>query len=809
MSAARPIELFDDEDSNDDKEKAVLTFLEFSGLQDRADADKWLKQTSYHVQNALILAMEGAEASDADDTPRMPHGDEESSSQQPQGACLDEDEHDEQLLSITWYNCMAKLAMSSSERFVDPDFPPTQSSLDGRKQTSLKDDDVNCVCGLPAAAKSVQSDGPNYGRFYLCCGNARQRGNRKNQCKFFQWDDRNGSKGAEYATRYSIMGWEFFGSSTIHSLVKNGFSPDDVRQGAVGNCWFLSALAVIAEKRYLVKQLLPHSELNDKGCYQVNICLDGKWTPVLVDSHLPVVYGGRIVDPLRGGTTLSKDLTSTMHPAFCAVPNGQLWAALIEKAYAKAHGSYQHLSGGFIQEGFQDMTGAPTDTLVFDGNIWDFENLWARLLSCHEAGFLMGVATSKGGDGLVGGHAYSVLDVIELNDMLVGEQQTMTNFLKGSPVRKKQRTTIRLVRIRNPWGKKEWKGEWSASSERWTKALRSRLGDKSYAKGDGTFFMAYEDMLQRFHHMDVVKCRKGWTHTSSDGCFLSATQDLLQSSRHYFRLSVKKKTFAFVSIIQPKKRANTKSHYWYADPSLIILKRAGVDKEWEFEQVVLCGMMRSSTVEVFLEPSNDYMVFPFSLKRDTESPFRLASYSAEQVCISQISRKEVGIKAPLCHLHRHLLKDERKLVYSIASSSVLVCVHGDRCLYFLVINASTDHILSVRLCVKLQKGISVTHGVSGDIKDVPTRSQRVVMVVSSDGTFSSAVGLEFTYATDTVKTSLAENTERLCGSSLGSPIEVSMAGELLASAVTLTSHRNKGGDSIETFQWLSQIGSSI
>ena len=818
MSASRPIELLDDDDWNDNEEKAVRTFLEFSGSQDRSDADKWLQQTNYNVQNALILAMKGPVDSDDDAaaaTARMPLAGERIPAQEPQVTLLDEaanhdeDENDEQLLSITWYNCMATVAISSSGQFVDPDFPPIQSSLDGRKQTSHTEDDVKCVCGLPAAAKSVQSDGPNYGRFYLSCGKGRQRGNRLNQCKFFQWDDRNGSKGAGYATRYSIMAWEFFGSSTKHSLVQNGFSPDDVRQGAVGNCWFLSALAVVAEKRYLVKQLLPHGELNDKGCYQVNLCLDGKWTPVLVDSHLPVVYGGRIVDPLRGGTTSSTDLASTVHPAFCAVPNGQLWAALIEKAYAKAHGSYQHLCGGFIQEGFQDMTGAPTETLVFDGNIWDFENLWARLLSCHEAGFLMGVATTRGGDGLVGGHAYSVLDVIELNDMLVGEQQSMKDFLKGSPIRKKQRTSIRLVRIRNPWGKKEWKGEWSASSDQWTKALRRRLGDKSYAKGDGTFFMAYEDMLQRFHHMDVVKCRKGWTHTSSDGSFLSHAPDPLLSSRHYFRLSVEKKTFAFISIIQPKKRSNTKSHYWYADPSMIILKRTGIGSEWDVEQVVLCGMMRSSTVEVFLEPLKEYLVLPFSFKTEGESSFRLTSYSAKKIGITQRCNKEIGIMAPLCHLHRHLLKDERKLCYSIASSSILVCIHGDRCLYFMAINASADRILSVRLCVKLQKGLSLSHGVSGDVCDVPTRSQKILMVVSSDGTHSSAVGVEFTYATDTLQTSAGRTAQKHCGLSLGSPIEVSMAGDLLASAVALKSPRNKGGDTIETFQWLSQIGSSI
>jgi calpain-15 len=154
--------------------------------------------------------------------------------------------------------------------------------------------------------------------------------------------------------------------------------------------------------------------------------------------------------------------------------------------------------------------------------------LWVRMLSFVEVGFLMGVATSQGGDGLVGGHAYSVLDVIEVRDSIVGEQSKVTDFFCRSPENKKskvdpsdkqgdgddakstlgERTTVRLVRIRNPWGTKEWKGDWSADSERWTKALRQRLGSDTFAKGDGTFFMSYDDMLERFHHMDVAKTRE-------------------------------------------------------------------------------------------------------------------------------------------------------------------------------------------------------------------------------------------------------------------------------------------------------------
>jgi len=384
----------------------------------------------------------------------------------------------------------------------------------------------------------------------------------------------------------------------------------------------------------------------------------------------------------------------------------------------------------------------------------------------------------------------------------------MTVFLKGSPVTKKQRTTVRLVRIRNPWGKKEWKGEWSASSDQWTKALRNRLGDKSYAKGDGTFFMSYHDMLQRFHHMDVAKCRNGWKHSSCDGRFLAGAHDPFKSSSHYFGLVVRENTFAFLSIIQPKKRANTKSQYWYADPSFVVLKRRNGSVKWECEKTATAGMERIATVEVFLEPSYQYSVIPFSFRADHVSPFRIATYSAKPVDISPHDVQDIKIVVPLSHLHRHLLKDERRLEYVVAPQAVLVCVHGQRCLYFLVANASSDHILSLRLCVKLQKGLFPSYGKSGDVCDVPPKCERIAMVISSDGTLSSAVSLNFTYASDTVKTCSSTSSHAKTNDPyFGGSIELSVLGELLASNAHPSSNQNKGGDTIETYQWLAQIGS--
>ena len=52
--------------------------------------------------------------------------------------------------------------------------------------------------------------------------------------------------------------------------------------------------------------------------------------------------------------------------AFSRARGEQLWVFLLEKAYAKAHGSYRAISGGEIAEALLDLTGAPTATVHFD-----------------------------------------------------------------------------------------------------------------------------------------------------------------------------------------------------------------------------------------------------------------------------------------------------------------------------------------------------------------------------------------------------------------------------------------------------------
>ena len=82
---------------------------------------------------------------------------------------------------------------------------------------------------------------------------------------------------------------------------------------------------------------------------------------------------------------------------FSKAQGNELWVLLLEKAYAKVHGNYKLLSGGFANEGMQDLTGAPTVSFIFEEegvkNMIDNGSLWKLLLHYDLEGYIMSAST--------------------------------------------------------------------------------------------------------------------------------------------------------------------------------------------------------------------------------------------------------------------------------------------------------------------------------------------------------------------------------------------------------------------------------
>ena len=109
-------------------------------------------------------------------------------------------------------------------------------------------------------------------------------------------------------------------------------------------------------------------------------------------------------------------------PAFSRAKGDELWVLLLEKAWAKTHGSYLRIEAGRLGNVLEDLTGAPhMDTLWrIEGSDAvaedvDSDALWSQLLAAEAAGFPIAASVPdienrdmQAEFGLVEKHAYSV-----------------------------------------------------------------------------------------------------------------------------------------------------------------------------------------------------------------------------------------------------------------------------------------------------------------------------------------------------------------------------------------------------------------
>ena len=247
--------------------------------------------------------------------------------------------------------------------------------------------------------------------------------------------------------------------SNNYQVFYDKIEKEDIIQGSLGNCYFLSAIASLSKYPNLIEKFFFFKEKSDEHCYGCYFRINGIWKLVLLDDYIPC---------------LNKDF------AFTHTNGNELWVILLEKAWAKLNGNYARIIGGDPHEIFEVLTNAYCEKFMF--NKLNKEEIWLKYKNAQEKGFLMIAGTNVDDDlpiesmGLVSGHAYTIIKVIEVK----------TNSGKE-----------KLINLRNPWGHKEWIGDWCDSSIKWTSDIRNQC-QNFYIKNDGTFWMSFDDFCELF-----------------------------------------------------------------------------------------------------------------------------------------------------------------------------------------------------------------------------------------------------------------------------------------------------------------------
>ena len=178
----------------------------------------------------------------------------------------------------------------------------------------------------------------------------------------------------------------------------------DINQGEIGDCWFLAALANLADDEESFDRVVPQGQGFGStycGIFRFRFFRFGEWVEICVDDRLPT-RNGRLI------YLKAKD-------------KNEFWSPLLEKAYAKLYGSFKALEGGLTIEAAVDFTGGIPEMIQLSPLSMPQEQLFHTMMRACQAGAFMSCSMSNSrhqrqGEqlGLQARHAYSITKVLHL-----------------------------------------------------------------------------------------------------------------------------------------------------------------------------------------------------------------------------------------------------------------------------------------------------------------------------------------------------------------------------------------------------------
>lgn len=226
--------------------------------------------------------------------------------------------------------------------------------------------------------------------------------------------------------------------------------------GAIDDTAFLGAVALLRAAQRTPEDLIVHHDLKT-GVVGVRLFKDGEWTYELIDDYVPCCSDGGLA---CGRTSQSSEI----------------WIALLEKANAKIHGSYEAVQRSTELEALEDLTSGAVRKL--DRRELASGQAAARAFEARQRlGCLHMVARRRErrgeelASGLLAGHCYPVMEVDH-------------NLAWAS------------CRLENPWPRGGYRGRGGGEHSR---------GEASAAAGSASFDMGAEELVE--HFTEVVEVR--------------------------------------------------------------------------------------------------------------------------------------------------------------------------------------------------------------------------------------------------------------------------------------------------------------
>ncbi|KAL8715822.1 MAG: hypothetical protein Q9220_000489 [cf. Caloplaca sp. 1 TL-2023] len=439
------------------------------------------------------------------------------------------------------------------------------------------------------------------------------------------------------------------------AFFKEGATANDVRQGFNGDCWFLSALCAISNKQNLVNRVCVHWD-EKVGVYGFVFHRDGEWYQTIIDDKLYLIAADwyestddkktwedvRRSDPEEEYCKANQTGSRALCFAQCSDQN-ETWLPLLEKAFAKAHGDYSSIDGGFTGEAIEDLTGGVTTELLTT-DILDTDQFWSEELLKVNDEFLFGCATGRfdkwqgsldaeatgARKGVIRMHAYSVQQAVEM---------------KGE----------RLLRIRNPWGDTEWQGPWSDGSEQWTPEWMDLLGHRF--GDDGMFWISYKDFLRKYQSLDRTRLFGPEWQVTQQWTTLNVPWSADYNDTK-FNLTVSQPGPVVIVLSQLDSRYFRGLEGQYTFQLHFRIEKDG-DEQFMVRSHSNYSMSRSVSTDVELEPGNYSVLMKITAKRWTGD--RTPDEIVRDSCMGRPEKLiQVGLSYDLAHAKGEIRETEKE-----------------------------------------------------------------------------------------------------------------------------------------------------